>query len=39
MLEASKLLAMVKDIGGLCFIIIGEVFIWLISQSIVLQLR
>jgi hypothetical protein len=37
-LGASRLLAMAKDIGDLRFIIIGEVFLWLISHSIVLQL-
>jgi len=35
-LGANKLLAMVKDIGGLCFIVVGEMFIRLINRSIVL---
>ncbi len=36
MLGVSKLLAMAKNIGGLCPIAIGKVFFWLISHSIVL---
>jgi hypothetical protein len=39
MLRASRLLAMAKDIGGFCVIAIGEVFLRLISRSIVLQLQ
>jgi hypothetical protein len=39
MLGANRLLAMAKDIGGLFPITIGEVFLQLISHSIVLQLR
>jgi hypothetical protein len=35
-LRASRLLAMAKDIGGLCFIVIGEVFLRFISFSIIL---
>jgi hypothetical protein len=38
-LGANKLLAMAKDISGLCPITIGEMFFQLISRSIVLQLR
>jgi hypothetical protein len=37
-LGANKLLAMAKDIGGLCPIAIGEVFLQLISRSTILQL-
>ncbi len=37
-LGANKLLAMVKDIGGLHPIVVGKVFFQLISHSIVLQL-
>jgi hypothetical protein len=36
MLGSSKLLIMAKDIGGFCFIIVGEVFFQLINHSIVL---
>jgi hypothetical protein len=32
------LLAMVKDIGGFHPNVMGEVFLWLISRSIILQL-
>jgi len=39
MLGVSKLLAIVKDIGGFRPIAVGEVFFRLISCSIVLQLR
>jgi hypothetical protein len=38
MLGANKLLAMAKDIEGLCLIVVNEVFFQLISRSIVLQL-
>jgi len=38
MLGANRLLAIVKDIGGLHLIVIGEMFFRLISHSIVLQL-
>jgi hypothetical protein len=38
-LEASRLLAMAKDIGGLRLITIGEVFLQFISCSTILQLR
>ncbi len=38
MLGANRLLAMAKDIGGFHPIAIGEVFLWLISHSIILQL-
>jgi hypothetical protein len=38
MLGANKLLAMAKDISGLCPIAISEVFLQFISHSIVLQL-
>ncbi len=37
-LGANRLLAMVKDIGGLHPIVVGKVFFQLISRSIVLQL-
>jgi hypothetical protein len=36
MLQASRLLAMVKDFKGFCPIIVGEVFLRLISHSIIL---
>jgi hypothetical protein len=39
MLRASKLLAMVKDSSGLRPITVNEVFLRLITHSIVLQLR
>jgi hypothetical protein len=35
MLRANRLLAMAKDIGGLHFIVIGEVFLQLISRFII----
>jgi hypothetical protein len=38
MLGASKLWAMANDISDIRFIIVGEVFLQLISCSIVLQL-
>jgi hypothetical protein len=38
MLRVNKLLAMAKDSGGLHIIIVGKVFLWLISHSIILQL-
>jgi hypothetical protein len=38
MLRVNKLLAMAKDISGLCPIVISEVFLHFISHSIVLQL-
>ncbi len=37
-LGASRLLAIAKDISGLCHIAIGEVFLRFINHSIVLQL-
>jgi hypothetical protein len=37
-LGANILLAMAKDIGGFCPIAVGEVFLQLISRSIVLHL-
>ncbi len=37
-LGANRLLVMAKDIGGLCPIIMGEVFFQRINHSIVLQL-
>jgi hypothetical protein len=37
MLGANRLLAMAKDIGGLCLITVSEVFLRLISRSIVLH--
>jgi hypothetical protein len=39
LLGINNLLAMAKDIGGLCLIIVNKVFFWLIYRSIVLQLR
>jgi hypothetical protein len=39
MLGVIRLLAMLKDINGLCLIIIGDVFFRFISRSIVLQLQ
>jgi hypothetical protein len=39
MLGVSRLLVMVKDIGGLRPITIGKAFFQLINYSIVLQLR
>jgi hypothetical protein len=39
MLVANRLLAMAKDICGLCLIAVSEMFIQLINHSIVLQLR
>jgi hypothetical protein len=39
MLGVSKLLAMANDIGGLHPIVISEVFLWLISCSIVYNFR
>jgi hypothetical protein len=39
MLGANKFLAMVNDIGGLCLIIAGEVFLQFINHSIVLQFQ
>jgi len=38
MLGASRLLVMAKDIGGLHFTTISEVFLRLISHSIILEL-
>jgi hypothetical protein len=39
MLVANRLLAMAKDICGLCPIAVSEMFIQLINRSIILQLR
>jgi len=39
MLGANRLLAMVKDIGGLCHIAIIKMFLQLINSSIIFQLR
>ncbi len=36
-MRANKLLAMTKDIGGFHPIVVGKVFLQLISHSIVLQ--
>jgi hypothetical protein len=38
-LGANKLLAMVKDISGLCSIAVSEMFLRLMNHSIVLQLQ
>jgi hypothetical protein len=38
MLRHNKLVALVKDIGGLHFIVVGEVFLQLISHPIISKL-
>jgi len=38
-LGANILLAMVKDIGGFCSIVVSEMFLRFINRSIVLQLQ
>jgi len=39
MLKVSKLLIMAKDIGGLCPIVVNEMFLQFINRSIILYLQ